>query len=589
VAAPSAQLRAGRYFGALLALVAVLYAIVFLSGASKAPRLGLDLRGGTTVTLTAQTDTGAAPSRESLEQARQIINDRVNGLGVAEAEVVTEGGDRIVISVPGDRGDQAKQLGQTALLRFRPVLKGPFPVTPTAAPTGSASPSSSPSGSSTSRSPGSPSPTATPKAQGGTSPSPQGRPVPPVAAAPTTTPKATTPKPSTPAPTPTASAPPDASQYSGATPAEVALLTKLDCAKSQAGGSTDKADQVIAACDQKGEFKYILNKSIIEGTEIKNAAPVFDTQGVGGWSISLDFKSKGQAIWAEYTSKHNAQATPNDIANRVAFVLDGKVISAPEIQQTINGTTSVTGDFDETTATELANALKYGALPLTFTQQEAQTVSPTLGSDQLRAGLLAGGIGLVLVVVYSLIYYRALGLVTIASLAISGVLTYACLVILGRQIGFTLTLAGIAGFIVAVGITADSFVVFFERLKDEVREGRSMRSGVPRAWVRARRTILSADAVSFLAAAVLYVLAAGAVKGFAFTLGMSTVLDLVIVFLFTHPLVSVASRSKTFSSPRFSGLGAVAQVAAEHARATAAPSSATARAAARRARIAKES
>jgi preprotein translocase subunit SecD len=583
VAAPPSHLRAGRYFGALLALVAVTYAIVFVSGSSKAPRLGLDLRGGTTVTLQAQTEDRAAPSKESLEQARQIINDRVNGLGVAEAEVVTEGADRIVISVPGERGDQAKQLGQTALLRFRPLLKGPFPVAPAAAPASTTSPSTSPSGT-----PKTPSPTATPKAEGSTTPSPQGRPVPPVAAAPTTTAKAT-PTPS-PRPSAKASAAPDQTQFPGTTPQEAELLRKLDCGKPPTGGSADKANQIIAACDQDGTAKLLLNKAIIEGTEIKNAAPVLDSQGLGGWQIALDFKGKGQAIWAEYTSKHNVKVSPNDPANKVAFVLDGKVVSYPEIQDTINGQTSITGDFNQQSATDLANALKYGALPLTFTQQEAQTVSPTLGSDQLRAGMLAGGIGLILVVIYSLIYYRALGLVTIASLAMSAVLTYACLVILGRQIGFTLTLAGIAGFIVAVGITADSFVVFFERLKDEVREGRSMRSGVPRAWVRARRTILSADAVSFLAAAILYYLAAGAVKGFAFTLGMSTLLDLVIVFLFTHPLISVASRNKTFSSPRFSGLGAVAQVAAEHARAAAAPPpSATARAAARRARTAKES
>ena len=592
--APSAPLRAGRYFGALLALVAVLYAIVFLSHQSKAPRLGLDLRGGTTVTLTAHTESGGAPTKESLEQARQIINDRVNGLGVAEAEVVTEGADRIVISVPGDRGEQAKQLGQTALMRFRPLLKGPFPANPAAAaPSGTATPTPSGSASPTG-SAGATSPSATtPKAAGSTTPSPQGRPVPPFAAAPTSTPAGSPTPTRTPTPTPSGSAAASAQaqyQAQGATAAEAAMLARLNCAATASGGSTDKRDEVIAACDQKGEFKYILNKSIIEGTEIKDAAPTQETSGLGGWQISLDFKSKGQAIWAEYTSKHNAQATPNKIDNRVAFVLDGKVISAPEIQQTINGTTSVTGDFDENSATELANALKYGALPLTFTQQEAQTVSPTLGSDQLRAGFLAGGIGLALVVIYSFIYYRALGLVTVASLAISGVLTYACLVILGRQIGFTLTLAGIAGFIVAVGITADSFVVFFERLKDEVREGRSMRSGVPRAWVRARRTILSADAVSFLAAAILYILAAGAVKGFAFTLGMSTILDLVIVFLFTHPLVYVASRNATFSSPRLSGLGAVQRVAAAHATAGAAPSSgAAARAAARRTRIGKES
>lgn len=588
MAAPSTQLRAGRYIGALFAVTALLYALVFFTGDTRTPRLGLDLQGGTTVTLTARTESGGPPTKESLEQARQIINDRVNGLGVAEAEVVTEGADRIVISVPGESGQQAKQLGQTALLRFRPVKAGPFPVTPAAVtPSGSATPTATVTATPTATPP----PSTTAQASPTGTPSAQGRPVPPLAAAPTTTPGSSTPtataKPSATA-TATATAPANpADLYPGTTPEEAAKLAALDCSKQATGGSTDKATDVIAACGQDGTYKLLLAPSIIEGTEIKDAAPVLDTQGLGGWQISLDFKSKGQATWADYTSKHNVTVTPNDIANKVAFVLDGRVVSYPEIQGTINGTTSITGDFNQDSATDLANALKYGALPLTFQQSEALTVSPTLGSDQLKAGFLAGGIGLALVVLYSLLYYRALGLVTIASLAISGVLTYACLVILGRQIGFTLTLAGIAGFIVAVGITADSFVVFFERLKDEVREGRSMRSGVPRAWVRARRTILSADAVSFLAAAILYYLAAGAVKGFAFTLGLSTILDLVIVFLFTHPLVSIASRSKTFSSARFSGLGAAQQVAAEHAAAGAGPSAAS-RAAGRRTRL-KES
>ncbi len=221
------------------------------------------------------------------------------------------------------------------------------------------------------------------------------------------------------------------------------------------------------------------------------------------------------------------------------------------------GTTQISGSFDESSANQLADQLKYGALPLSFTAQQAQTVSATLGTSQLKAGLLAGGIGLVLVVLYSLIYYRALGLVTIASLLVSGVLTYAMLVILGTQIGFTLSLAGIAGFIVAVGITADSFVVFFERIKDEVHGGRSVRVAVPRAWVRARRTILSADTVSFLAAAILYYFAAGDVKGFAFTLGLSTILDLVVVFLFTHPIVSLLVAQPGVRVARFTGLDSV--------------------------------
>jgi preprotein translocase subunit SecD len=233
------------------------------------------------------------------------------------------------------------------------------------------------------------------------------------------------------------------------------------------------------------------------------------------------------------------------------------VVSAPTIQGAISGQTTITGQFDEETATELANQLRYGALPLTFQQATAQSISTELGEEQLQAGLIAGAIGIALVFVYALLYYRLLGLVMIASLILSAVVVYACLVLLGRQIGFALSLAGIAGFIVSIGITADSFVVYFERLKDEIREGRSLRSAVPRAWTRARRTILSADAVSFLAAAILYLLAIGDVKGFAFTLGMSTVLDLIVVFLFTHPLMAVLSRFKSFGSSRFSGLGNV--------------------------------
>jgi preprotein translocase subunit SecD len=265
--------------------------------------------------------------------------------------------------------------------------------------------------------------------------------------------------------------------------------------------------------------------------------------------VNLNFNGKGQTAWSEYTAAN--------VGKQAAITLDGRVIEAPVIQGAINGSTQITGNFDQQSATTLANQLKYGALPLSFTQATAQTISTELGSAQLEDGMIAGAIGIALVFVYALLYYRLLGLVMIASLAVSGALVYASLVLLGRQIGFTLSLAGIAGFIVAIGITADSFVVYFERLKDEIREGRTLRSAVPRAWVRARRTILSADAVSFLAAAILYLLAIGDVKGFAFTLGLSTVLDLVVVFLFTHPLLAVLSRYRSFGSSRMSGLGRV--------------------------------
>ena len=582
MAAPSGQLPIGRYLGALTGLLVLLYLLVFFTGDSATPKLGLDLQGGTTVTLAARTENGQPPTPEALDQARQIIERRVNGLGVAEAEVVTSGDDRIVISVPGQNSDAAQQVGQTAQLRFRPVKLGPFAANPavsatpsgTAAPTGGATPSGSASPSPSGSAKASPAATSSPAGFAPVAKAPVAKAPAPTsgAATPSGTPTAASPTAGTPAPT--AAGDPTA-LYPGTSPQEAQQLAALDCSKQAVGGATDKPDQEIVACSEDGTSKYVLSKTIIEGTEISNATALGPDQNNTQWRVGLDFKSAGQSTWAQYTSQHNVTVTPSDPANQVAFTLDGRVISAPEIQGTINGQTEVTGNFDAGSADELANVLKFGALPLTFEQREALTVSPTLGTDQLKAGLLAGGIGVALVFVYSLIYYRALGLIMIASLILSGVLVYAVLVILGRQIGFTLTLAGVAGFIVAIGITADSFVVFFERLKDEIREGRSPRSAVPRAWVRARRTILSADAVSFLAAAVLYVLAAGSVKGFAFTLGMSTVLDLVIVFLFTHPVVALAARSKTFMSPRISGLGAVQRVAAKRAAAAAAAAPAT--------------
>jgi preprotein translocase subunit SecD len=563
VAAPSGSLPVGRYLGALAGILVILYALVFFTGDSSAPKLGLDLEGGTQVTLQAQTTDNKPPSSAALDQARQIIERRVNGLGVAEAEVVTQSPDRIVISVPGANGDAAKSVGQTAQLRLRPVIySAAAAATP---PSGAATPSAGTSGSAAPSASASAQPSGSATPQGfAPAPTPSGgvtNTVPPPATAPAATaPAATAPADTGPPTTPPAGV--DPKQYAQA----LADFDKLTCApNSGASASLDKPTEVIASCDQNGGSKYLLAPAIIEGTEIAGASAVAPTSTSPQWTVSLDFKSGGQATWARYTSQHNVTATPNDPANNVAFVLDGKTISAPAIQGTINGQTQITGSFTQSDAQDLANVLKYGALPLTFEQQEALTVSPTLGSDQLKAGLLAGGIGVALVFIYSLLYYRALGLVMIASLILSGILVYAVLVILGRQIGFTLTLAGIAGFIVAIGITADSFVVFFERLKDEIREGRSPRSAVPRAWVRARRTILSADAVSFLAAAILYYLAAGTVKGFAFTLGMSTILDLVIVFLFTHPVVTLFARNKAFMSPRISGLGAVQKVAAERA------------------------
>jgi preprotein translocase subunit SecD len=260
----------------------------------------------------------------------------------------------------------------------------------------------------------------------------------------------------------------------------------------------------------------------------------------------LSFNGEGTKAFGALTTRVTSLPSPT---NQVAIVLDGLVVSAPRINEAINsGSAQISGSFSQTDATDLANVLKYGALPLAFDRGEVQQISPTLGADQLRGGLLAGFLGLLLVVLYSFLYYRGLGLVSVGSLAIAGLLAYLSFLLLGKWIGFTLTLAGIAGAIVAIGITADSFIVYFERIRDEVREGRSLRSAVETGWERARRTIIVADFVSMIAAVLLYFFAVGGVRGFAFTLGLTTLIDLFVVFIFTKPFVTILAKVKFFSS-----------------------------------------
>ena len=269
--------------------------------------------------------------------------------------------------------------------------------------------------------------------------------------------------------------------------------------------------------------------------------------------VNLEFNSEGAAAFEQATREISQKSEPQ---NRFAIVLDGVAISAPSVNEPIpGGRAEISGNFTQKSATELANVLKYGALPLAFDVSEVNNVSATLGGEQLRAGIIAGIIGLVLVVGYCFLYYRGLGIVVVASLGIAGILTYASMVLLGSSVGFALNLPGIAGAIVAIGITADSFVIFFERIRDEVREGRSLRTAVETGWRRARQTILIADTVSMLSALVLFVLAIGSVKGFAFTLGLTTLIDVVVVFLFTKPLMTLLARTKFFGGGhRLSGL-----------------------------------
>lgn len=569
------QIRPWRHLAAFVVLVAVLYGLVFLTGDRKPfPLLGIDLQGGTRVTLTARTETGAIPPHDQLEQARRIIETRVNGLGVSGAEVVLEG-DHITITVPGDQGDDARLLGQTAQLRFREVISGPVPVNPPATPPAPAPTSPAPQPP-VSQAPASTSVPAQPQPQGAAgpvavdvAPVAHTRPLQPQ---PDPTPPAPPPEP-TPAPSPSGVAQPEdpelaqaiaqarATRQSTDPAVQQQTLAEFTCPANDPLRGYDDPALPLIVCDRAGTEKYLLGPVILEGTAIE-AAQAQLSQTAIGWEIALTFDSEGAATWGAYTASH--------IGRNVAFVLDGSVVSAPQIQSAIYGETRITGQFTQKEAQELAAILRYGSLPLSFESSEAQTVSATLGLASLQAGLIAGGIGLALVFLYCLIYYRALGLLLILSLLLSAVVVYAVLVLLGRWIGFTLDLAGVAGFILAIGVTADSFVIFFEALKDEVRNGRSFRSAVPRAWVRSRRTILSADTVSFLAAAVLYILAVGQVRGFAFTLGMSTILDLIVVFLVTHPLVAIASRIAPSASAAWTGLGAVARAGGDRGPAVAA-------------------
>jgi preprotein translocase subunit SecD len=560
VAPPAGRFRPWRNLAIFAGVVAVLYSLVYFTGGGGAtPKLGIDLQGGTRVTLTARTVDGRPPARESLDQARQIIEQRVNGIGVSGAEVVLDG-TNLIITVPGENGDQARTLGQTARLYFRTVIEEQSAGVP--APV---------------QHPGTSAPAAPPAPQQPPAASTESTPTPPQSVAPQL---AQPPPSSEPTPTPAPPAP-SAPPLVGTAPADSAdpqaaeqirqararlqsqdpavqqqALAALNCAAPNPLRGNDDPNLPLVTCDQHHTAKYLLGPAFLSGEQVASASAGPNQEGTG-YEVRLRFKHQGEDIWAQYTA--------NNVGKQAAFALDGEVVSAPVINGAIppGQATSIVGRFSQAEAQNLANVLKYGSLPLSFQPSESETVSATLGLASLRAGLLAGALGLAVVFVYCLFYYRALGVLTILSLALSGLIVYAVLVLLGRWIGFTLDLAGVAGFIVAIGITADSFVIFFERLKDEVRDGRTFRSAVPRAWARARRTILSADAVSFLAAAVLYVLAVGQVKGFAFTLGMSTVLDLVVVFLATHPLVAMASQSPLLSQPGLSGLGAAQRAGAE--------------------------
>ncbi len=555
-----------QHTNAKRALVGLLLLIVAMGGllagahqwgtAGLAPKLGLDLEGGTQMILAPKVTGSQKASPDQISQARDIIVQRVDANGVAGAEVTTQGGTNIVVSIPGTP-DKATldAIRRSSQLQFRPVLAEASAVPlPTPTPSGSAAPSPSASGS--------PSGTQTPAASQGRSstsasrsrvrtaatPSPSGT----SSASPTASPSASG---SSGGATPT-----DATSPAWVTPQIQAQFTDLQC--TDPGALSDLVDdpkKPLVTCGQDGTSKYILGPVVVSGDKISNATAGYQTNQTGQVTstveIQLQFNGAGATQYKDISTKMMQLPQPSSLSdpatpaarNQLAATLDNRVIVAPYFQSAIlDGRASITGSFTLAEAKSLAQQLKFGALPISFVLETQQQISPTLGSEQLRYGLLAGLVGLVLVVIYSIFQYRALGSVTVASITVSALMTYLAITVLGWSHNYRLDMAGVTGLIVAIGFTADSFIVYFERIRDELREGRSLVSAVETGWGRAKRTILAADGVNFLAAFVLYLLASANVRGFAFTLGLTTLLDLIIVFLFTHPVVAILARRPFF-------------------------------------------
>ena len=539
--APPATSKPSRALIALVVLIIGSAVWAFWPGSDSTVRLGLDLQGGTQVILVPKPVVeGAQITEEQLQQSVEIIRARVDGLGVAEAEVTTQGSGNsaaIVVSVPGVGQDRVVELVQrTALLNFRPVwnLLSPFPADPTVLEQdGSAEQSAVAEGETaegetaegeTATSGETPTDTATPASPEETANGDEGG----VQSA-------------------------EIVQAAEYTPEFQTQVDALDCLDpvNLAGGTPDNPEQWLGACDQSGQAKYVMEPAFIQGVNVTDANAQLTQQGIG-WVVTLDFDSEGAGALADASTELSALpecgsgATP---CNAFAIVLDGVVVSAPRFNEPIiGGQAQIEGDFNAQEARDLANVLKYGALPVTLDPVDITTVSATVGGDQLRAGIIAGLVGFALVSLYLLFYYRVLGVVAVLSLIVAGGLLYLTFVILSKSIGLTLTLSGVAGAIIGIGITADSFIIYFERIRDEMREGRSLRQACDSGWVRARRTLLAADFVTLLAAVVLYFLSVGSVRGFAFTLGLTTVLDIVMAFWFTRPLTVLLGRTKWMQS-----------------------------------------
>ena len=475
--------------------------------ASFTPKLALDLQGGTQIILSPLLLDGQAVTTEQLDQAVSIIRQRVDASGVSESQVTTQGDTNIIVSIPGIPDENTLALIKaSAKLEFRPVL-----VTSAGTPTAEVDGA----GNSDPDATESPAPEETPAAE-----------------------------------EPTVS-PTDASDLNWITPEIQKEFDDLDCASVfREPGQIDDPAVPLVTCDVNGFTKFILGPVEVDGANISDASNGTVTSSTGAstntWAVNLEFDEIGTEGFSTVTQRLFPLEQPR---NQFAITLDGFVITAPTTQAVItNGSAQITGSFDRDSSKVLADQLKYGSLPIGFEVQSQENISATLGQDQLTSGLLAGLIGLILVVIYSAFQYRGLAIVTIGSLLVAAVLVYLLIAFLSWRQGYRLSMAGVAGLIVAIGITVDSFIVYFERVRDEIREGRNLEVAVENAWKRSIRTILASDAVSFTAAATLFLLTVGYVRGFAFTLGLTTIVDLIVVLLFTHPLLRLLARTKFFSS-----------------------------------------
>lgn len=460
------------------------------------PKLALDLEGGTQIILSPSVAEGDRATDEQLQQAVSIIRQRIDASGVAEAQVATQGNQNIVVSIPGTPDPNTLQLIRaSAKLEFRPVL-----TTSASVPT---------------------------EQLDGVDDQGQQLPDQP------------------------AVEPQDASDPNWITPAVQNEFDTLDCSQQfREPGQVDDPNQPLVTCDVSLTQKYILGPVEVEGANIADANSGTVTTSTGAstneWAVNLEFDADGTERFSQVTSRLFNLSEPR---NQFAITLDGFIITAPRVNDVIpNGEAQITGSFTQDSSQTLADQLKYGALPIGFEVQSQENISATLGTESLNSGLIAGLIGLILVVVYMTFQYRGLAVVTLGSLLVAAILVYLVILYLAWRQGYRLSLAGVAGLIVAIGITSDSFIVYFERIRDEIRDGRALEVAVEAGWKRAFRTILISDAVTLTAAVVLFWLTASSVRGFAFTLGLVTLIDLVIVLLFTHPMVQLLARTKFFRS-----------------------------------------